>query len=305
MVSTRFAGNRVGNNLRGVQVRFMGCPLKSLHTNHFPEVTRMKFSLRSSAAAAALVLAPLGAVLVAQPAFAQHSAVVAPAGIAPAVIEQVSVRVVARPGADDAYFRLVGTPGARAFVRVPGLFDAMALDEVRPGVYEAIRTLDRNTDPGVLARTTGLLQNGTQRVIAAATFEGPREGGRGWGRQHRDEQAPQIAQVTPEQGERVSGRGWTRITARVSDDRSGIERVTMRVDGRDVSSRVRIEEGEVRYAEDLPRGRHTVDLQVRDRAGNVARRSWSFEVIERDRRGGHGYGERYGRDTDYGWGYGR
>jgi len=65
--------------------------------------------------------------------------------------------------------------------------------------------------------------------------------------------------------------------------------VLLRVDGRDVSPRVRIEEDLVRYAEDLPAGRHNAELVVRDRAGNSARRSWSFDVAQRDHRHGEGH----------------
>ncbi|HEX2545501.1 MAG TPA: Ig-like domain-containing protein [Ramlibacter sp.] len=252
----------------------------------------MNFSLRSSAAAAALLLAPLGAALVAQPAAAQHVYVAAPAHVAHAFIERVTVNVVSHERGHDLHFRLVGSHGARAFVRVPGLFDAMALEEKRPGVYEAIRTVSRHEDPRVAARAVGLLENGNQRVTAQAVFEGGRDADRA---QRRDRVAPEISDLTPGQGERVSERGRTRITARVTDEGSGVESVSLRVDGRDVSRRVRLEGDDVRYADDLLPGRHTAELQVRDRAGNVTRRSWSFDVIDHDR----------GRRGEHGGGYGR
>lgn len=108
-------------------------------------------------------------------------------------------------------------------------------------------------------------------------------------RARHDVTPPRIADVTPAQGERVSERGWTRISARVGDRDTGVQSVLLRVDGRDVSPRVRIEEDLVRYAEDLPAGRHHAELVVRDRAGNTARRTWSFEVAERDHRHGEGH----------------
>jgi hypothetical protein len=99
----------------------------------------------------------------------------------------------------------------------------------------------------------------------------------------RDQRAPAIYDVTPSQGARIGERGLTQISARFSDDRSGVERhdVVLRVDGRDVTRLARVDREDIRYAEDLQPGRHRAELQVRDRAGNIARRAWSFEVADR------------------------
>ena len=117
---------------------------------------------------------------------------------------------------------------------------------------------------------------------------------RGHGRiEQRDHRAPTIHRVTPSQGDRVSERGLTRIAARYSDDRSGIDKrdVKLRVDGRDVTRRASIDGNDLRYADNLRPGRHTAELLVRDRAGNVTRRSWTFAVVDRDfGRFGYGYG---------------
>ena len=112
--------------------------------------------------------------------------------------------------------------------------------------------------------------------------------------QRFDRRAPEIFSVTPEQGDRVSDRGLTRIAARFSDDRSGVDlrTVTLRVDGRDVTRHARIDGDDLRYADNLRPGRHVAEVLVRDRAGNLARRSWAFNVVDRD----------FGR---YGYGYGR
>ena len=111
---------------------------------------------------------------------------------------------------------------------------------------------------------------------------------------HRDHRAPDIFDVTPDQGDRVSDRGWTRIAARFADDRSGVDlrTVSLRVDGRDVTGRARIDDNDLRYADNLQPGRHFAEVTVRDRAGNLARRTWTFHVVDRD----------FGR---YGYGYGR
>jgi hypothetical protein len=110
----------------------------------------------------------------------------------------------------------------------------------------------------------------------------------------RDHRAPDIFDVTPDQGDRVSERGLTRIAARFSDERSGVDlrTVTLRVDGRNVTHRARLDGNDIRYAENLRPGRHFAEVLVRDRAGNLARRTWTFNVVDRD----------FGR---YGYGYGR
>lgn len=118
--------------------------------------------------------------------------------------------------------------------------------------------------------------------------------------EQRDRTAPEIYDVRPDQGDRVGDRGLTRIAARFSDDRSGVDprSVTLRVDGRDVTGRARIDGNDIRYAEDLRPGRHYAELLVGDRAGNLARRSWTFAVVDRDA-GRYGYG--YGRGWDEGY----
>lgn len=124
-------------------------------------------------------------------------------------------------------------------------------------------------------------------IVAAETY------GYGHGyRHHRDQRPPQIVDVTPDQGDRVDDRGRTRITARVVDYGSGVQSVALRLDGRDVSHRVRFDGQDVRYRDDLAPGRHVAELAVRDRAGNVTRHSWSFVVVDRDRHDRRG--DRYG-----------
>jgi hypothetical protein len=113
-----------------------------------------------------------------------------------------------------------------------------------------------------------------------------------------DRQAPQIFDVSPTQG--VSERGLTRIGARFNDDRSGVDlrTVTLRVDGRNVTGGARVDLNDVHYAADLRPGRHSAEVLVRDRAGNLARRSWTFDVMDHGRghdRVGYGYGNGYGR----------
>jgi hypothetical protein len=79
---------------------------------------------------------------------------------------------------------------------------------------------------------------------------------------------------------RSDEHGRTTLFARLSDDRSGVDTSSVRllVDGLDVTRDARVTRDEVQYRERLGRGRHHAELLVRDRAGNLARNSWSFFV---------------------------
>lgn len=123
-------------------------------------------------------------------------------------------------------------------------------------------------------------------------------------RYYRDQTPPQIVDVTPDQGERVDDRRRTRIVARFEDQGSGVQAAWLRIDGRDVTSYARFDGDRIRYREDLAPGRHVAEVIVRDNAGNVSRRAWSFRVVDaerydrwnRDDR--HGY---YGQPQPYRW----
>jgi len=136
-----------------------------------------------------------------------------------------------------------------------------------------------------------LLPIGAMLAASPASAEhrdGAYDRGHGYGyeRDYRaDQRAPRIFDVTPEDGDRVSERGWTRISARYRDRGTGVAAVTLRVDGRDVTGRARVDDEDIRYAENLRPGRHWAELVVRDRAGNIARRNWVFDVVDR------GYGQ--------------
>ncbi|HEX7890696.1 MAG TPA: hypothetical protein VF522_15145 [Ramlibacter sp.] len=116
-----------------------------------------------------------------------------------------------------------------------------------------------------------------------------------WGQQrfYRDQAAPQIVDVTPDQGDRVDDRRRTRISARFEDQGTGVQAAWLRVDGRDVTGWSRFDGEQIRYRDDLAPGRHVAEVIVRDRAGNVNRRAWSFVVVDRDRHD-RGYEGRYG-----------
>lgn len=250
----------------------------------------MKSTLRSTAAAV-MLLAPLGAVLVSQPAAAQHAvrvqAVVAPQ----AVIERFVVRGAGalEPGR-ELRFRLRGVPGAQAFLEIPGVLRAVQMVETRPGVYETEYVIRRRDNLDAFPRAVASLHVGNQRVTARVEMGGDLA----YGEPGRDHRPPLISDVTPANGDRVGDRRWTRISARLTDEGSGIDpaSVVLRVDGQDVTYRTRIDGDELRFRDDLAPGRHVADLVVRDRAGNATRHSWTFSVVDRDRgHSAYGYGQ--------------
>jgi hypothetical protein len=54
--------------------------------------------------------------------------------------------------------------------------------------------------------------------------------------------------------------------------------VRIMLSGRDVTQEAQINSQSFVLREALPPGRQTVDVTARDKAGNVVRRSWSFDV---------------------------
>lgn len=232
----------------------------------------MQTSVRTHLAAALLLL-PLGAALYATPAAAQHTAVVAPAAASRAPgIERFTVRPVGRLVAGrELRFRLVGAPGARASVDIPGVARDVALREMRPGVYEGSYTIRRRDDLSAFDRAVGTLRRGPDRVTAQVALQ-----------ERADRSAPRITQVTPSTGARVAEGGRsTFIQARLSDDGSGVDTRSVRlvVDGLDVTADARITDDAVGYRERLGRGTHRAELVVRDRAGNESRSAWTFAVV--------------------------
>jgi hypothetical protein len=236
--------------------------------------SRLALGVRTHAAAL-LLLAPLAAGILATPAAAQQRAEVA---VAPAPgIERFVLRTHGRiePGR-ELRFRLVGRPGGEAWVRVPGLQRRIELKEERPGVYEGFYTVRRRDNAQSFARAMGNLQHGAQRVVARVQVRGDDVDQP----QARDERGPVIADLSPAPDQRVGGRNRMRITARVTDEGSGVDPASVRLvlNGRDVTPELRMEGDEVQFRGFLARGHHTAELEVRDRAGNTTRRAWSFDV---------------------------
>jgi hypothetical protein len=282
----------------------------------------MKPTLTRMFAATLVLLAPLGTMLIAAPAAAQPPAA-APmlgglGGGVPSrvtIIERFDLSGTVAPG-NEVRFRVQGQPGGTAFLQVPGVLPGMQLPETSPGVYEGRHVLAASEDPrAFFAATVTLHAAGTRATVrlggsASAPVYGSAEAAReeAWRRGSappphaiRDDRAPQISGITPSQGDRVRDRDQTRISAHFTDEGSGVDRGTIRliVDGRDVTSRASIDRDDIRYVEDLAPGRHHAELILRDRAGNVARRAWNFEVVGSYRRGPYGDSQDYGRPPRY------
>lgn len=212
------------------------------------------------------------------PAFRTRAMGAAPAVAPAAVIERFVVHPRGRiaPGR-ELRFRLAGAPGGDAWVDIPGVIRGIDLQETRPGVYEGSYTVRRRDDLGAFDRAVASLRLGNQRATARAEFrDNDRDEHAG-----RDERAPRIFSLAPGNGDRISQQGRAHIYARLDDQGSGVDpdSVRLRVDGRDVTANTRVSPEEVRYGENLPRGRHTAELVVRDRAGNAARTVWTFDVV--------------------------
>jgi hypothetical protein len=197
-------------------------------------------------------------------------------------IERFVMRSMGRlePGS-ELRFRLVGAPGADAWMDIPGVIRGVDLTEVRPGVYEGTYTVRRRDDPDAFRNAVATLRSGNQRATARVDVRGEdRDVAAG-----RDERAPQITELTPANGERVAERGRTHLRAHLSDEGSGIDpaSVRLRLNGRDVTADARVTPEELHYRADLDPGRYTAELTVRDQAGNASTKSWSFDVMPGDR----------------------
>jgi hypothetical protein len=213
-----------------------------------------------------------------------------PAPVAVAVAAPAIERFVMRPmgrlePGRELHFRLMGAPGADAWLDIPGIISGVDLAETRPGVYEGTYTIRRRDNLDAFHNAVATLRSGNARATAKLDMNW-----NGWerDRQARDDRAPQITDLMPANGERITERGRAHIAAKLSDEGSGIDpaSVRLRLAGRDVTADARVTEDEVHYRADLDPGRYTAELTVRDRAGNTSSKAWTFEVAgDRDRVG--------------------
>lgn len=257
-----------------------------------------------STIAALLLLAPMAATFVAQPAHAQARA-------AQPAIAKMSINSDAglSPGA-TLRVQVSATANARsASVSLGDSGVTVPLHQQAPGTYTGTYVVRRadHIDPMQLmtARVAYADRNVTRQFKFPAGFQALAMGNAPQTqpsqpmerRAARDDRSPDILDLTPANGDRVADRGRTHISARVVDEGSGIDvdSVRMRINGREVSDGVRVSGDEVHYRADLAPGRYTAEVSVRDRAGNSTRKAWTFDVTP----GGDRYGsERLERDRD-------
>jgi hypothetical protein len=213
----------------------------------------------AAAPAQPVAVAPAAAVVVAQPV------------AAPLRIERFGVAPLGRaePGA-ELQFRLEGPPGGTAWIDIPGLASRVAMRETRPGHYQGSYTLRQRDNLGAAGPVTATLRSDDNRV-ATATLSQPLV---------NDNRPPQIGSLQPREGEAV-GAGPTLVSGSFNDPSgAGVDpqSVRIRVSGRDVTALAEITPREFSFRDRLPPGRHTVEVTAADRAGNVAQKSWSFDV---------------------------
>jgi hypothetical protein len=173
------------------------------------------------------------------------------------------------PGA-DLRFTLNGAPGAIATFDIPGVIDNVAMREVKTGVYEGSYTIRRldNLSPSrpIVAR----LRQGDRVVTATLTQP-----------LMADAKPPVLRNLTPREGEIVVGNGPTGVSASF-DDTGGVgvdpKSVRILLSGRDITANSNVTSQFFSYRADLPPGRYTVDLTVKDLAGNAVNKIWAFEV---------------------------
>lgn len=194
-----------------------------------------------------------------------------PAQQVQAAIERFDVKAPSRIAAGSTLrFELRGTPGAQVAVDIPGAVRSLKLTERSRGLYEGSYTIRQREDLRAFDEAVATLQRGKERSTARASL-----------RDLRDQRPPEVTQVSPGQGDRVHGGRQEQVSARFQDSGSGIDlnSVRLKVDGRDVTRQARVSADGVVWRGDLARGRHSAQLEVRDRAGNLARRSWSFQLL--------------------------
>ena len=222
-----------------------------------------------------------------------------PAGTAAAAAPQTrGLEVNADSGlAPGSQLRLTleGSPGGQAQARIPGPNLVVPLREVAAGQYighYTVRRTDR-IDPSAVIRVS--LTAGTRTTFANYTFPPsfmapvaavpaqPTVSAQAPVIVQplvRDNRPPQIGNLMPRQGEAVSS-GPTLVSGTFDDaGGAGVDPRSVRivVSGRDVTSLASITPREFSWQDQLPPGQHTVEVSAGDRAGNVARKSWSFDV---------------------------
>ncbi|MDB5946142.1 MAG: hypothetical protein JWQ33_1168 [Ramlibacter sp.] len=177
------------------------------------------------------------------------------------------------PGA-DIRFALEGTPGGTVVVDLPGVANDLRLREVRPGFYEGSYTIRRSDNFNPNRPIVATLRVGDRVSTTNVPFPTAAPVA-------VDNRPPNVLNLTPREGETVPGGPATLISGNFEDrGGSGVDPASVQivVSGRNVTRDAQISTQGFSFRDALPAGRHTVEVTARDRAGNVVRRGWSFDV---------------------------
>ncbi|MFC5497852.1 hypothetical protein ACFPOE_09945 [Caenimonas terrae] len=218
-----------------------------------------------------------------------------PVAVVPALrIERFGMMPVERvePGA-ELQFAVEGMPGSTVSVDMPGVERDLHLRETRPGHYEGSYTIRRADNINPNRPFVATLRNGDRVVTSSLAMPAAHPGAdnRPAGEMRPpmgearptagDNRPPSVYDFSPRDGDVVPAGAPVRIAARFGDHGgSGIDpdSVQISVSGRNVTREAQVNRESFNFVGALPPGRHTVDVTMRDMAGNMVRQGWSFDV---------------------------
>ncbi|MCW5935816.1 MAG: hypothetical protein KIT11_00725 [Fimbriimonadaceae bacterium] len=167
-----------------------------------------------------------------------------------------------------------GSPGANVTATLVGVQTDVALTESPSGVYRGtIIVPSGDSKPLTLedASIIATLNRGSDRAVAQG------------GSVRIDNVRPTYSSMSPGEGAQVGTLRPTISLAYSDGAGSGVTTRGMKVmvDGVDVTAQAKLTETSMTYtpAADMKAGVHTVEVQVRDVAGNVNRATWSFTTL--------------------------
>ncbi len=180
----------------------------------------------------------------------------------------------------ELQFAVDGPPGATVSVDLPGVERDLRLGETRPGHYEGGYTIRRSDDINPNRPFVATLRAGDRVVTASMNLAIARPGA-----DNRppagDNRPPRLVNTTPRDGDTVAAGPPVLVSGNFEDrGGSGVDPDSVRitVSGRNVTREAQINSQSFSFRGVLPPGRHTVDVQARDQAGNAVRQGWSFDV---------------------------
>ncbi len=231
---------------------------------------RASLKARGRTAVATLNFRAAAAPAVAAPAPAATPAPQQQPAAGPLRIERFTLTPVDKlePGV-DLRFIVLGTPGVRATVNIQGVNRDVAMNEVKPGQYEAtytVRRLDNFPPSGnIVARLEAGGQVARMRLNQSLVA---------------DAKPPVLKNLFPRDGETVPP-GQISVSGSFDDSGGlGVEPKSVRIlfDGRDVTGNASVTPQFFTYRVSPPPGSHRVEVTAQDLGGNTMRQAWSFNV---------------------------